>query len=299
MLLFLFEELREACYCHRCGAGFTARTAARPQDVDKRVSIFLPPLMLTLKVLKRPRASLFCFLFVGSRLSCYLFACPTEILFIDALHCLFHLLLLLFSLFSQCVDSMGDKHALNDKPRFSTSGRLHARRFRLRRQLNGASGQRTSHMSAMRRKSHRFHVRRPERKKGTIPAAFVSPFQATRSQCGQHSASVVRTNVTGPSQQQILFYSSVQRRGGAFTTTAQETKAQLARTGVLPNSTAFRKRARSAAEAQSGKPQSMYERFATMQSEKAEADLRQARELVKKTGGNRFCDDCDSESDAE
>ncbi|ESL07944.1 hypothetical protein TRSC58_04362 [Trypanosoma rangeli SC58] len=89
---------------------------------------------------------------------------------------------------------------------------------------------------------------------GTIPAALISPFQASQPQAGQHSATVVRTSVSGPSQQQMLFYSSVQRRGGVFTKSEYETKAQLARTGVLPNSIAYRKRARAALEEKNGNP---------------------------------------------
>nr|CCC92342.1 conserved hypothetical protein [Trypanosoma congolense IL3000] len=123
---------------------------------------------------------------------------------------------------------------------------------------------------------------------GTIPAAYISPFQASRPQSGQHSASVVRTSVSGPSQQQLLFYSSVQRRGGVFTKTAHETTVQLARTGVLPNSVAFRKRARSAMECGGEKAQSLEERFSSMREKKTEAELRQAKELVKRQKSNRF-----------
>ncbi|ESS62535.1 hypothetical protein TcG_11389 [Trypanosoma cruzi] len=132
---------------------------------------------------------------------------------------------------------------------------------------------------------------------GTIPAAFISPFQASQPQAGQHSATVVRTSVSGPSQQQMLFYSSVQRRGGVFTKSEYETKAQLARTGVLPNSIAYRKRARIAMEEKTGKPQTLQGRFADMQSEKVQEDVRQAKTLVlKNTNANRFALE-ESESD--
>ncbi|RNF03456.1 hypothetical protein TraAM80_05805 [Trypanosoma rangeli] len=132
---------------------------------------------------------------------------------------------------------------------------------------------------------------------GTISAALISPFQASQPQAGQHSATVVRTSVSGPSQQQMLFYSSVQRRGGVFTKSEYETKAQLARTGVLPNSIAYRKRARAALEEKNGKPQTLQGRFAGMQLEKAQEDVRQAKALVgnKKANANRFAAD-DSES---
>ncbi|RNC51391.1 hypothetical protein TcCL_ESM11497, partial [Trypanosoma cruzi] len=108
---------------------------------------------------------------------------------------------------------------------------------------------------------------------------------------------VVRTSVSGPSQQQMLFYSSVQRRGGVFTKSEYETKAQLARTGVLPNSIAYRKRARIAMEEKTGKPQTLQGRFADMQSEKVQEDVRQAKALVvKNTNANRFAVE-ESESD--
>ncbi|KEG09039.1 hypothetical protein DQ04_05941050, partial [Trypanosoma grayi] len=120
----------------------------------------------------------------------------------------------------------------------------------------------------------------------------------SQPQSGQHSATVVRTSVSGPSQQQVLFYSSVQRRGGVFTKTAQETTAQLARTGVLPNSTAARKRARAALEEAEGKPQTLRGRFVEMQSARAQEELQQAKTRVaKKDGGNRFAVDTDDDSD--
>ncbi|ORC83617.1 uncharacterized protein TM35_000631170 [Trypanosoma theileri] len=147
---------------------------------------------------------------------------------------------------------------------------------------------------------NRTHVRQPTIvQDDTVPAAFISPFQASLPQRGLHSASVVRASVSGPQQEQMLFYSSVQRRGGSFTKTAQETKIQLAKTGVLPNSTAFRKRARAAMEGENGKPKTLQDRFADMQSAKAEEEVQQAKTLVtNKSGSNRFsCDDDDDDSD--
>ncbi|AAZ13348.1 uncharacterized protein TEOVI_000656900 [Trypanosoma equiperdum] len=193
---------------------------------------------------------------------------------------------------------MGEQDGLNKKPHSHTRGRGILQHNSSRRGpplgQNSTNNRIRGGFKANRGRSSTFSSRGGQVPDGTVPAAYISPFQASRPQSGQHSASVVRTSVSGPSQQQILFYSSVQRRGGVFTKTAHETTAQLARTGVLPNSTAFRKRARHAMESNGDKPETLEERFSNLQSEKTEVELRQAKKLVKRSGINRF-EDCDSD----
>ncbi|KAF8288774.1 hypothetical protein TcBrA4_0007430 [Trypanosoma cruzi] len=132
---------------------------------------------------------------------------------------------------------------------------------------------------------------------GTIPAAFISPFQAI-SAAGRaalcHGCQDIRLGPVAAADAVLL-----QRAApwGVFTKSEYETKAQLARTGVLPNSIAYRKRARIAMEEKTGKPQTLQGRFADMQSEKVQEDVRQAKALVlKNTNANRFALE-ESESD--
>lgn len=66
------------------------------------------------------------------------------------------------------------------------------------------------------------------------PASCVTPHDAAQSQLAQHGVSVVRSGTTADQGGAIMFFSSVQKRGGAFTASEKDTQMQLQRTRAIP-----------------------------------------------------------------
>lgn len=60
-----------------------------------------------------------------------------------------------------------------------------------------------------------------------LPSSRVTPHLATQPQLAQHSALTVHSGTTSNQGGTIMFYSSVQKRGGAFTASEDETRRQL------------------------------------------------------------------------
>lgn len=67
-------------------------------------------------------------------------------------------------------------------------------------------------------------------------ASYVTPHDAVQAQPAQHGATIVRSGSAATEGGSILFFSSVQKKGGAFTATERETYAQLRQSRAIPNS---------------------------------------------------------------
>ncbi|KPA77782.1 hypothetical protein ABB37_06613 [Leptomonas pyrrhocoris] len=70
----------------------------------------------------------------------------------------------------------------------------------------------------------------------TKPSSYVTPYDAVQAQPAQHGASVVRSGSAATEGGSILFFSSVQKKGGAFTASERETYAQLRQSRAIPSS---------------------------------------------------------------
>lgn len=67
-------------------------------------------------------------------------------------------------------------------------------------------------------------------------SSYMTPHDAVQAQPAQHGASVVRSGSAATEGGSILFFSSVQKKGGAFTASERETYAQLRQSRAIPNS---------------------------------------------------------------
>lgn len=67
-------------------------------------------------------------------------------------------------------------------------------------------------------------------------ASYVTPHDAVQDQPAQHGATIVRSGSAATEGGSILFFSSVQKKGGAFTASERETYAQLRQSRAIPTS---------------------------------------------------------------
>ncbi|KPI89332.1 hypothetical protein ABL78_1561 [Leptomonas seymouri] len=137
---------------------------------------------------------------------------------------------------SSSYTSMGARRGMESR------GRGQGQRYgdgapRSRGGLFSQGGEHRSYSASPRRGSH-YSGGLPLAEDGprTKLSSYVTPHDAVQAQPAQHGAAVVRSGSAATEGGSILFFSSVQKKGGAFTASERETYAQLRQSRAIPKS---------------------------------------------------------------
>ncbi|KAG5481940.1 hypothetical protein LSCM1_05652 [Leishmania martiniquensis] len=120
----------------------------------------------------------------------------------------------------------------------------------------------------------------------TKTASYVTPHDAVQSQPAQHGATVVRSGSSPTEGGSILFFSSVQKKGGAFTASERETYAQLHRSRAIPNVNRGRNAGNVMGSGVSAK--SVAQQYADLEKDREARALAQAKTAVFGSKRSRF-----------
>ncbi|CAC9474210.1 conserved hypothetical protein [Leishmania infantum JPCM5] len=129
-------------------------------------------------------------------------------------------------------------------------------------------------------------------------SSYVTPHEAVQAQPAQHGATVVRSGSSATEGGSILFFSSVQKKGGAFTASERETYAQLHRSRAIPNVNRGRNAGNVMGSGVSAK--SVARKYADLEKDREALEISQAKATVTGWKRPRFTlDDSPSEDDGE
>ncbi|KAG5482468.1 hypothetical protein CUR178_05607 [Leishmania enriettii] len=133
----------------------------------------------------------------------------------------------------------------------------------------------------------------------TKTASYVTPHDAVQPQPAQHGATVVRSGSSATEGGSVLFFSSVQKKGGAFTASERETYAQLHRSRAIPNVSRGRNAGNVTGSGVSAK--SVARQYADLERSREERALAQAQTAVTRSKRSRFAlnDSLSDTDDAE
>nr|CCM14154.1 hypothetical protein, conserved [Leishmania guyanensis] len=127
-------------------------------------------------------------------------------------------------------------------------------------------------------------------------SSYVTPHDAVQAQPAQHGATVVRSGSSATEGGSILFFSSVQKKGGAFTASERETYAQLHRSRAIPNVNRGRNAGNVMGSGVSAK--SVTRQYAELEKDREALEIAQAKATVSGSKRSRFAlDDSPSEED--
>ncbi|KAG5508718.1 hypothetical protein JKF63_05216 [Porcisia hertigi] len=127
-------------------------------------------------------------------------------------------------------------------------------------------------------------------------SSYVTPHDAVQAQPAQHGATVVRSGSSATEGGSILFFSSVQKKGGAFTASERETYAQLHRSRAIPNVNRGRNAGNVTGSGVSAK--SVARQYADLEKKREATALSQVKTTVVGARRSRFAlDDSPSEED--
>ncbi|CBZ25194.1 conserved hypothetical protein [Leishmania mexicana MHOM/GT/2001/U1103] len=129
-------------------------------------------------------------------------------------------------------------------------------------------------------------------------SSYVTPYDAVQAQPAQHGATVVRSGSSATEGGSILFFSSVQKKGGAFTASERETYAQLHRSRAIPNANRGRNAGNVMGSGVSAK--SVARQYADLEKGREVLAISQAKIAVAGSKRSRFAlDDSPSEDDED
>ncbi|KAK7198280.1 hypothetical protein NESM_000785500 [Novymonas esmeraldas] len=128
-------------------------------------------------------------------------------------------------------------------------------------------------------------------------SSYVTPHDAVQAQPAQHGATVVRSGSAATEGGSILFFSSVQKKGGAFTATERETYAQLHRSRAIPNVNRGRNAGNASGSGVSAR--SVARQYADLEKDREAVALAQATTAVAGAKRTRFALPASSSSSSE
>jgi hypothetical protein len=170
-------------------------------------------------------------------------------------------------------------------------------------------GERRPHPTAYRGGGGRGAAALMEEGPRTKLSSYVTPYDAVQAQPAQHGASIVRSGSAATEGGSILFFSSVQKKGGAFTSTERETYAQLRQSRAIPAGNRGGRGGNGGNVVGSGiMTRNVARQFDELEKARAAQELGAVRSAVTATKRTRFTlasdddgddDDDDDEEDAE
>ncbi|CAG9572052.1 conserved hypothetical protein [Leishmania major strain Friedlin] len=129
-------------------------------------------------------------------------------------------------------------------------------------------------------------------------SSYVTPHDAVQAQPAQHGATVVRSGSSATEGGSIHFFSSVQKKGGAFTASERETYAQLHRSRAIPNVNRGRNADNVMGSGVSAK--SVARKYADLEKDREALAISQAKTTVAGSKRSRFAlDDSPSEDSGD
>ncbi|GET87371.1 hypothetical protein, conserved [Leishmania tarentolae] len=202
---------------------------------------------------------------------------------------------------ASCNSSAASFNASYPRRGGATEERGRGQRPGIHNEQEGRAGQRV--WSGERRP---FHAGRPnsgptslmEDAPRTKLSSYVTPHDAVQDQPAQHGATVVRSGSSATEGGSILFFSSVQKKGGAFTASERETYAQLHRSRAIPNVNRGRNAGNVMGSGVSAK--SVARQYADLERDREAIAIEKAKTAVVGSKRSRFAlDDSLSEDDGE